>query len=360
MTAPWGAVLLVARKDLRLLARRPLDAFFVFLFPALFAAFFAQVVSGGASRPIPLAVVDEDGGAAARALTARLLSDEGVAAVARPRDEAEAAVQRGQAAGYVLLPAGVWRSAAIELVVDPARRGEGGLLRGLVLRHTSELAGAASAGGAWSGVRERPIAGGRVRAPTPVGVTLPQGLAWGLIACAATFGSSLAAERTRGTLSRLRAAALGAGHVLAAKGLACFLAAHLVSALLILLGVILFGLRPTSWPLLLCAVTSAATCFVGLMMLVATLGRTEEAANRAGWALLLVLAMLGGAMVPSYLSPAWLELVGRASPVRWAILALEGAMWRGLDARDLLAPCASLIATGCAAFALGAIGFRWR
>lgn len=357
MTGAWGAVLLVARKDLRLLARRPLDAFFVFLFPALFAAFFAQVVSGGAARPIPLAVVDEDGGPAARALAARLLADEGVAAAARSRDEAEAAVQRGQAAAYVLLPAGVLRGAPVELVVDPGRRGEGGLLRGLVLRHLGELAARAPGTEA---VRERPIGGARLRAPSPVGVTLPQGLAWGLIACAATFGSSLAAERGRGTLVRLRAAALGAGHVLAAKGLACFAAAHLVSALLVLLGVALFGLRPSSWPLLACAVTSAAACFVGLMMLVATLGQTEEAANRAGWALLLVLAMLGGAMVPSYLSPAWLEVAGGVSPVRWTIVALEGAMWRGLGAGELLAPCASLLATGCVAFALGAARFRWR
>jgi ABC-2 type transport system permease protein len=357
---PWGAVSLVAWKDLRLLARRPLDAFFVFFFPALFAAFFAQVVSGGATRPIPLAVVDEDGGLAARALAARLLADEGVAAVQRSRDEAEASVKRGQAAAYVLLPAGLGPRSRIDVVVDPARRGEGGLLRGLVLRHSFELAVAGSPLDVGFSVRETPIQGGLVRAPTPVGVTLPQGLAWGLIACAATFGSSLAAERTRGTLLRLRAASLGAGHVLAAKGLACFVAAHLVSALLIVLGVSLFGLRPTSWALLACAVTSAATCFVGLMMLVATLGHTEEAANRAGWALLLVLAMLGGAMVPSYLSPAWLEVLGQASPVRWAIVAFEGAMWRGLELRDLLTPCGLLIGTGCATFGLGVALFRWR
>jgi len=64
--------------------------------------------------------------------------------------------------------------------------------------------------------------------------------------------------------------------------------------------------------------------------------------------------------MPSYLAPEWLEVVGRASPVRWAILAFEGAMWRGLEARDLVAPCAASIGTGCAAFALGARCFRWR
>lgn len=360
MSGPWAGVVLVARNDLRLLARRRLDAFFVFLFPALFAAFFAQVVSGGAARPIPIAVVDEDGGPAARALAAGLLAEEGVAAAARPRDEAEAAVRRGQLAAYVLLPAGVGRRAAIDLVVDPARRGEAGLLRGLVLRHAGALGGARGRLDVESLLRERPIDGGQARAPTPVGVTLPQGLAWGLIACAATFGSSLAAERARGTLVRLRAASLGAGHVLAAKGLACFAAAHLVSALLIGAGAALFGLRPTSWPLLACAVTSASLCFVGLMMLVATLGRSEEAANRAGWALLLVLAMLGGAMVPSYLAPGWLEVAGRLSPVRWAIAALEGAMWRGLGPADLFGPCALLVGTGGAAFGLGAASFRWR
>ena len=36
----------------------------------------------------------------------------------------------------------------------------------------------------------------------------------------------------------------------------------------------------------------------GVMMLIASLGRTEEAASGAGWAVMMPMAMLGGAMVP--------------------------------------------------------------
>ena len=41
---------------------------------------------------------------------------------------------------------------------------------------------------------------------------------------------------------------------------------------------------------------SAAICFVGFMMLIASLGKTEQTASGAGWAILMPLSMIGGAM----------------------------------------------------------------
>lgn len=353
------AAVIVALNDLRLLVRRRTDAFFVFLFPALFAVFFAQVVSGGGGRPVPVVVVAEGEGPSTRALAEALRTDPGLKAVQAALPEAVDRVRRGKAAAYVLLRGG---GAPIELGVDPARRGEAGLLHGVVLRRAAEAA-AARAGApraALAGVQvvERSVEAS-LRPVTPAGVSVPQGLAWGLIACAATFGSALSSERARGTLVRLRAASMTPWQVLAAKGLACFLAAVVTSVLLLLLAGLVFGLWPRSWGLLL-PLASAAACFTGLMMLVATIGGSSEASNRAGWAVLLVLAMLGGAMVPSYLAPAWLESVSVASPIRWTILAFEGALWRGFSTRELLAPCGILLGIGAVSFVAGALLFRWR
>ena len=69
------------------------------------------------------------------------------------------------------------------------------------------------------------------------------------------------------------------------------------------------------------------------MMLISTLGRTEQSASGAGWAILLVMAMLGGGMVPLFVMPAWMATASNVSPVKWAILALEGALWRGFTRR---------------------------
>ena len=90
-----------------------------------------------------------------------------------------------------------------------------------------------------------------------------------------SFGISLVTERTHGTLVRLRMAPLTNTQILGGKALSCFAAILFVE--LMLLGVALaFGVRPTSYAILALAGLSAAICFVGFMMLVATLGRRSR------------------------------------------------------------------------------------
>jgi ABC-type multidrug transport system permease subunit len=95
---------------------------------------------------------------------------------------------------------------------------------------------------------------------------------------------------------------------------------------------------------------ACTVCFTGLTMTLSVLGRTEQAVAGAGWSSLIVLAMLGGAMVPPSVMPAWLLRVSNVSPVKWGIWALEGATWRALAWRELMQPLTML-------FALGALGF---
>jgi ABC-2 type transport system permease protein len=92
------------------------------------------------------------------------------------------------------------------------------------------------------------------------------------------------------------------------------------------------------------------------MMLVAVLGKTEQSASGLGWAIMMPLTMLGGGMVPLFAMPAWMQAAGSVSPVKWAILALEGAIWRGFTPAQLALPCAVLVSVGVAGFAIGA----WR
>ncbi len=100
--------------------------------------------------------------------------------------------------------------------------------------------------------------------------------------------------------------------------------------------------------------------FVGLTdrMLIAALGTTEQAAAGAGWAVMLPLTMLGGGMVPLFVMPAWMSAASNFSPAKWAVLAMEGGIWRGFSAAEMLLPCTILITTGLVCFALGSRTFR--
>jgi ABC-2 type transport system permease protein len=189
-------------------------------------------------------------------------------------------------------------------------------------------------------------------------ITFPQGILWALIGCAMSFGLSLVSERTRGTFVRLQMSPLARWQILAGKALACAVAMVAVQVVLLALAATVFGVRPSSWAILGLACAAATFAFCGIMMLVATLGQTEQAASGTAWALLMPLSMLGGGMVPTFVMPPWMVTAGMVSPIRWAILALEGGLWRGFTLAEMLLPCAILVLTGILCFAAGTYRLR--
>ena len=189
--------------------------------------------------------------------------------------------------------------------------------------------------------------------------TFPQGIIWGVMGCAAAFGISLVTERTNGTLVRLRMAPIASWQILAGKATACFVTTMMVMVALLLLAAFAFGVRPNSVLLMGMAVVSVSLGFVGIMMLLAVAGKTEQSAGGIGWAVLMVMAMIGGGMVPRIFMPGWMQTVSHVSPVKWAIHAMEGALWRGFSLGEMLIPCAILVGIGVVCFAFGVRAFRW-
>ena len=177
-------------------------------------------------------------------------------------------------------------------------------------------------------------------------VAFPQAILWGILGCVSSFAIMLVQERSRGTLHRLRVSGVSEIEVLAGKGIACFLTAMLMVTTLAILGRLVFGLIPSSVPLLALGAGCLAASFVGVMLFASTLGDTERAVAGAGWALFLVMGMFGGSMVPLVMMPSWMQAVSHASPVKWGILALEGAYWRKFSLSDMLVPCAMLMCFG--------------
>jgi ABC-2 type transport system permease protein len=412
-------VLALAVKDLRLLARNRGDLFFTLGFPLLIAVFFGVIFSGPSEgrAPLAIAVVDGDSSEGSWAFLAGLEADPAVSVLRTATAvEAEGLVRLGKRVAYVVLPPGFGARSArpfggagarLEIGLDPSRKAEGAMLEGLLFQQAAaglqkamgdreasrrmirdsmgalRLAPAGSSGRAdterFLGELDRFLE----KAPSGPGIafqpltverkavaverrgphrsfefTFPQGILWGIMACAANFGIGLVVERTAGTLLRLHAAPLSPGQVLAGKALGCFLAILLVEAVLLTIGWVFFGVRPTSLPLLALAFASAAVAFVGIMMMLATLGRTAQSASGAGWAALLVMSMLGGGMVPLFVMPAWMLTASNVSPAKWAILGLEGALWRGFSPAEMALPCGVLLAVGALAFAAGARAFR--
>ncbi|HMN42164.1 MAG TPA: ABC transporter permease [Phycisphaerales bacterium] len=197
-----------------------------------------------------------------------------------------------------------------------------------------------------------------VRPPrNPYAWTFPQGMIWGFMGCTMSFAIALVLERTRGTLLRLRVAPLSPMHVLAGKALACFLMTQVVAIMLLLIARFAFGVVPVSIPTLAVAMVCTGAAFVGLMLFFSVLSHSERAAAGLGWGTMLIFSMIGGGMVPLFLLTGWMRALSMFSPVRWAILALEGGIWRGMSPSEMLLPCGILLAIGIAGFVAGAMVF---
>ena len=94
-------------------------------------------------------------------------------------------------------------------------------------------------------------------------------------------------------------------------------------------------------------------------LLVAAVGNTPATARGVTTLAVLLMVMLGGAWVPTFVFPAWLQEATRVVPVRWAIDGFDAMTWRGLGIGNAVAP--TLVLSGFAAVfaAIAALRFRW-
>ncbi len=184
-------------------------------------------------------------------------------------------------------------------------------------------------------------------------ISFPQGMMWGLMGCAMGFAASLAGERTRGTFTRLCVSPLSPRRILLAKGLTAAIVSIVVVVFMLAMAMIVFGVRPVA-PLSLAAGGLATViAFTGIMMFAATVGRSEQAVSRGGWAIMMMLAMIGGAAVPLFVMPAFMQRLSHISPVRWGMLALEGGIWRGSSLESMLPTIGVLCGIGLIGGAIG-------
>ena len=101
---------------------------------------------------------------------------------------------------------------------------------------------------------------------------------------------------------------------------------------------------------------------LGFGLLIAALGKTPEATRGLAILATLLLVMLGGAWVPAFVFPEWLQKVTLFMPTRWAVDGLDAMTWRGLGIEAALAPVGAMLAFArvFAAIAIGASTGRSR
>jgi len=54
-----------------------------------------------------------------------------------------------------------------------------------------------------------------------------------------------------------------------------------------------------------------------------------------------------------------MQAASMVSPVRWVVIALEGAIWRGFSPAQMAVPCGILLAIATVTFAFGTRMMKW-
>jgi len=71
------------------------------------------------------------------------------------------------------------------------------------------------------------------------------------------------------------------------------------------------------------------------------------------------MVMLGGAWVPSFVFPTWLQTVTVVIPARWAVDGLDAMTWRGLGLQAALMPTFVMLLFSVVFGGLTLWRFRW-
>jgi ABC-2 type transport system permease protein len=181
-----------------------------------------------------------------------------------------------------------------------------------------------------------------------------------------TMGWLFVSERRQGTLKRLRAAPITRPQILLGKLIPCLILSVAQGLFLLIAGKLLFGLRwgPDSWPWaqqvlwLLPVVLSTSLAAMGLALLVSSLARTEIQVALYGALPVLVLALIGGCILPREMMPERTQQISLITPHGWALDAYRELLDPNPNARPNLAIVTQscLVLTG---FGIGFLGLAW-
>lgn len=314
------------------------------------------------------AVLDEDQGATARALVEYWGKEQGGASELPTawRDEVRAGRLK-----YVLLiepgfsraveGAGGKEAVHVRLFVEPGL--DSGLFEANRMRLTAAVnqlhaerllaklpagARAVASGNTVSVTAERLTAGVR---PTSVQQNVPAWLVFGMFFVVASIAGLFVEERDCGALARLRGMGVKPWQLIAGK-IAPYLLVNAVQAVLMLaVGIYLMpliggegmSLQGVDWTAMLLIVFSISLAAICLALAVACLVNTHAQAATLGPILNVLMAALGGVMVPLFVMPEVMQKVAAYSPMNWGLEGLLAVLLRGGEVSDVLPEAAKLL-----------------
>jgi ABC-2 type transport system permease protein len=174
------------------------------------------------------------------------------------------------------------------------------------------------------------------------------------------LGVGILLERQRGLWKRLRSAPISRLSLLAGKAASTALLALLTLLVSFAFAMIVFRVRIAGSVAGFAMVATATALMAATFgLLVASLGHTPGGTRGIASFAVLMMVMLGGAWVPSFIFPSWLQQVTLLVPARWAVDGLDAMTWRGLGVGAAVTPTIVLLGFALLFGVVAVRRFRW-
>ncbi|MDM4764947.1 ABC transporter permease [Pelomonas sp. SE-A7] len=174
------------------------------------------------------------------------------------------------------------------------------------------------------------------------------------------LGVAILMSRRAGLWLRLRSAPLSRFSLLGSHFCSTTLIASSILAIVMLTGMLIFGYRVGgSWLGLGLIVFGYGLFTAGFGLFLSAMGGSPEATRGLAILATLLMMMLGGAWVPSFVFPQWVQELTVVVPVRWAVDGLDAMTWRGLEVIEAVKAFGVLLFSGLLLAALAWWRFDW-
>ncbi len=192
-------------------------------------------------------------------------------------------------------------------------------------------------------VTEIPVSKGDSRQiPNATQHNIPAWTIFAMFFIVISLGSSVVREKLNGSIIRLRTLPTHFGLAIISKQITYVLVTMLQAAVIFSIGMWLFpqiGLPalslPADKPALLLVTLICGICAASFAICVGVFSNTQEQANGSGAVSVVLLAAIGGLLVPSFVMPSSFRFIMQLSPLHWCLEAYYDLFLEGGNLRDI-------------------------
>jgi ABC-2 type transport system permease protein len=349
--------------NLKGLTRDRAALFWTFFFPIMFVLLFGVLFSGNSDSKVSVGWVDQDGTQASAGLRQAFANVPLLTLQNGSLADEKAAMQRGDVAAVIVIPAGLQSDVAsktpvaIELYSDPAKTQTTQVVQGAVSQIANGFNLRIAGGSEVISVSQLTLASTNI---STVAYLVPSILAMALMQLGVFAAVPLVQQREKGILKRMGATPLERWKLVASNILLRLVVAAVDTVLILGVGIAVFHIQIVG-NLAAAAglVFLGAGAFLALGFMLASFLKTEEQATGVVQVVQMPLMFLSGIFFPFDFMPDFLRSVARLLPLTYLGDGLRQTMVNGTQVAPLGIDVVVLAGWLVVCLAIAARSFRW-